>query len=184
MQIDAYQSVNIYGWWAQPRLTLAWEDIKQKGFSWRQLRELGFGAEQLKTLQPDKTQWIQRGGLQLTDITDMQVFPVNPLTDFRADLAELWNLKCSPDQLVLMGVTYTQLLQRGLNPQIMFYFNFSLSDWMQLGMLASDVEMITPQDCSAVFGLDKSELLQIVNDFRHITIQIPGPNTQPTDSAS
>ena len=34
-------------WWAQPQLTLAWEDIKANNLSWRQLRELGLKVEEL-----------------------------------------------------------------------------------------------------------------------------------------
>lgn len=165
MKIDSYQSVMIYGWWAQPRFTLAWEDVKQRGISWRQLRDLGFEAEELRQMQPDKMEWIQRGGLQLQDIVDMMVFPVNPLIDFRADLAELWNIKCTPEQLCRMGVTYEQLLSRGLNPNIMFYFDFTLSEWARLGMRLEDVDAMTPEECRAVFSIDESEVRKIFSDF-------------------
>ena len=60
MQIDPYQSVKIFGWWAQPRLTLAWEDVKHAQLSWRSLRNIGFQPGQLKALQPDKTEWLRR----------------------------------------------------------------------------------------------------------------------------
>ena len=112
MELTPSQSVKIFGWWAQPRLTLAWEDIKTNNLSWRHLRELGLQPHQLQRVQPDKMQWIQRGGLHPRDILDMTVFPVNPLTDFRVDLAELWNLQCSPEQLLEMNVTFEQLLER------------------------------------------------------------------------
>jgi hypothetical protein len=165
MELDPHQSVRIFGWWAQPRLTLAWEDIKQKNLSWRHLRDLGLKPEELMLVQPDKMQWIQRGGLQLHDILDMTVFPVNPLTDYRADLAELWNLQCTPEQLREMGVTYRQLVERGLNPQIMFYFNFSLSQWMKLGMAEHDIEALKDRECEAIFGMPKTEVAAIVADF-------------------
>ena len=146
-------------------MTLAWEDIKHRNISWRALRDLGFEPEELKSIQPDKTEWIQRGGLQLSDIPDMVVFPVNPLTDFRADLAEIWNLKCSPEQLKLMGVTFKQLLVRGLNPDIMFYFDFTFSEWIKLGLMPEDVKGMPDAHCVKVFGVGQSELLQIYADF-------------------
>jgi hypothetical protein len=165
MKINAYQSVMIHGWWAQPRLTLAWEDVKHKNISWRQLRDLGFEPVDLKRIQPDKMEWIQRGGLQLHDLVDMMVFPVNPLTDYRADLAELWNLKCSHAQLLQMGVTFEQLVKRGLNAQIMYYFDFSLSEWVDLGMTKKDVLSMTDAECQTVFAVDKNELMQIFDEF-------------------
>ena len=87
--INAVQSVKIFGFWRQPVLTLSWTDIKQHNLTWRQLRALGLEAEMLKRVQPDKAEWIQRGGIQVADLTDMTCFPVNPLTDFGVDLTEL-----------------------------------------------------------------------------------------------
>lgn len=165
MQIDPYQSVKIFGWWAQPRLTLAWEDVKHAQLSWRSLRNLGFQPEQLKTLQPDKTEWLQRGMLQLDDIADMTVFPINPLTDFRADLAELWNLKCSSDALLAMGVTHQQLLAKGMNAQIMYYFDFTLAQWSNLGLRRADVEDMQERECVQIFGVEKTELMHIMDEF-------------------
>jgi hypothetical protein len=72
--------------------------------TWRNLRALGIEAQALKQLQSDKYEWLQRGGIQVSDLIDMVVFPVNPLTDFGVDLAELWQLRCSTharDKLLL-----------------------------------------------------------------------------------
>ena len=165
MELTPSQSVKIFGWWAQPRLTLAWEDIKTNNLSWRHLRELGLQPHQLQRVQPDKMQWIQRGGLHPRDILDMTVFPVNPLTDFRVDLAELWNLQCSPEQLLEMNVTFEQLLERGLNAQIMFYFNFSLSQWAKLGLAAGDVQAFSAAECEAIFGMSPDEVSGIIADY-------------------
>lgn len=166
MKITPYQSIQIFGWWAQPRLTLTWEDIKHRNISWRILREMGFEPDELKNIQPDKTEWTGRGGLQICDIADMVVFPVNPLTDFRADLAELWNLKCTPVQLRQMGVTFKQLLMRGLNPDIMFYFDFTFADWVKLGLTSEDIDGMSEENCKKIFSVGKAELLQIYKDFR------------------
>ena len=165
MELTPVQSVKIFGWWAQPRLTLAWEDIKTNNLSWRQLRDLGLHPHQLQRVQPDKMQWIQRGGLQLRDILDMTVFPVNPITDFRVDLAELWNLQCTPEQLLEMHVTFEQLLERGLNAHIMFYFNFSLSQWVKLGLTAEDVKAFSAAECDAIFGMTPDEVSGIIADY-------------------
>jgi hypothetical protein len=35
---------------------------------------------------------MHRGVIQVSDLLDMTVFPVNPLTDFCVDLAHLWDL--------------------------------------------------------------------------------------------
>ena len=55
----------------------------------------------------------------------MTVFPVNPLTDFGVDLAELWALRCSAAQMAAMGITFDQLLAKSITPQIRSAFAMS-----------------------------------------------------------
>lgn len=160
------QSVRIFGWWAQPRVTLGWEDIKATEKTWGELRGLGIGAEDLKRLQPDKMEWIQRGGVRLDDMRDMRVFPVNPIVDFRADLAELWKMAPTAQELHDMQVNYQQLVKRGLSPSIMFYFGFELSDWHLLGLDTYQVSQWSETDTKKVFGIGKHETCNILADFK------------------
>ena len=99
IQIDAYQSIQLFGYKRQPILTISWNDVKRENFTWRYLRSLSFQAEDLRRLQPDKQEWLQRGGVNMQDLKDMIVFPVNPLIDFGADLGELWNMQCSVESV-------------------------------------------------------------------------------------
>jgi hypothetical protein len=163
--ISAVQSVKIFGFWRQPVLTLSWTDIKQHNLTWRQLRALGFDAEVLQRVQPDKAEWIQRGGIQVADLIDMTCFPVNPLTDFGVDLAELWSLRCSPAQMAAMGITFDHLLAKGITPQIMSAFAFTLSDWTELRFAAWHAEKMGEDDSQRVFALSKSELVRILHSF-------------------
>ena len=165
MKITALQSVHIFGWWNQPRITLAWEDVKDLKLSWAALRRLGFDPVDLKHIQPDNHEWIKRGSLAFTDIKDMTVFPVNPLKDFHADLAELWNMACTCDDLLVMNVTFDDLLNAGLNPQIMAYFNMRLSEWVSLGMSVNHIKHISDAECLSIFGLDREEVVSITNTF-------------------
>lgn len=163
--VTAPQSVKIFGYWAQPILTLSWTDVKQHNLTWRQLRALGLSADELKRLQPDKTEWIQRGGIQTSDLIDMTTFPVNPLTDFGVDLAELWALRCSASQMAAMGITFEQLLAKGISPQIMGAFAMPLSDWSDLQFSAQHAEAMSADDALRVFALPKSELVRILKSF-------------------
>ena len=110
MKLTAYQSITLFGLARQPVLTLSWADIKTENFTWRELRALDLPAEDLKKMQPDKNEWLQRGGVGLEDLKDMVVFPVNPLTDFAVDLAELWKMQCSVDEMLKMGIHYDHLV--------------------------------------------------------------------------
>lgn len=173
VQISAFQSVSLFGWLKQPILTLSWNDVKYHHFTWRQLRSLGLGPETLQKLQPDKHEWLQRGGIQVSDLLDMTVFPVNPLTDFGVDLAELWQLQCTPPKLASMGVTVNHLIAKGMTPEIMAAFAFSLSDWLELSFGQAHAENLTNDDCLRVFLLEKRELLRLLQTFGSHAAQAP-----------
>ena len=78
VRVTSLQSVRLFGIFRQPIMVLSWHDVKQHNFTWRNLRALGLEAQELKQLQPDKNEWLQRGGIQVADLIDMIVFPVNP----------------------------------------------------------------------------------------------------------
>jgi hypothetical protein len=165
VQISAVQSVSLFGWFQQPILTLSWHDVKHHHFTWRQLRSLELPSETLKKLQPDKHEWLQRGGIQVSDLLDMIVFPVNPLTDFGVDLAELWQLQCLPVKMASMGITMDHLFAKGMTPEIMAAFAFSLSDWLELQFGLEHANSLTNDDCLRIFVLEKKELLRLLQSF-------------------
>lgn len=165
VRITPYQSTCLFGWWKQPILTLSWHDIKTNNFTWRQLRALDLTPEQLKNTQSCVTEWIQRGGIQITDIPDMTVFPVNPLTDFGVDLSELWSLKCECGEMKRMGITYDQLIERGITPQIMHAFNMPLSSWVDLGFNEKHAGYFSDAEARHVFAVQQNELQSIIRTF-------------------
>lgn len=163
--LNAAESVNLFGWFAQPIKTLSWEDVKTNLFTWRHLRAHGIESERLKKVQSDKHEWINRGGLQTSDLVDMTIFPINPITDFGVDLAELWQMQCSAQNLLSMNVTYEQLLDKGLSVDIMQCFGFPLSAWVDLGFQTNHAEILSNEESLRVFGMQTGELLTILASF-------------------
>ena len=177
IKIDAYQSIQLFGYKRQPILTLSWNDVKRENFTWRYLRSLDFKAEDLQLMQPDKQEWLQRGGVNMQDLKDMLVFPVNPLIDFGADLGELWNMECSVDDMLKMNITYTQLIQKGITPAIMAAFRLPLSAWVQLGFQQEHAACMHANETQLIFGLDQTELVNILNDFNRNSLTEKNKNT-------
>jgi len=166
MEINALQSVRLFGLWDQPRSVVSWDDLKAFGHSWRMLRtQYEFSATDLKTIQPDKAEWILRGQLTLHDLPDMLVFPINPYTDMGADIGEVWSMGWPVELQVMMGVTYGQMHTRGLTPQIMSYFNFPLSQWQALQFTQSDAEKLHEHEVQDIFSISKPELLTITQEI-------------------
>ena len=171
VSVSALQSIKVFGLWRQPVLVLSWTDVKNLNLTWRYLRTLGIDAQSLKNLQPDKNEWIQRGGIQLSDLHDMLVFPVNPLTDFGVDLAELWQMRCNTSILVSMGITFDQLIAKGITAQIMAAFALPLSDWIELGFGIEHAQGMRDDECKMVFNIEKTEFMNILK-----TCQPPCPS--------
>lgn len=164
IEVSAQQSLRIFGLWDQPRTLCTWADIKALGLSWRELRtDLGLLAEELHRLQPDKKEWISRGRLTLHDLPDMTCFPINPFEDLGADLGEVWSMRWSLAELAGMAVTYEQMRASGITTQIMQWFDWPLSAWVELGFSAEHVD---GEEMAAIFGLPAHELRRILRDER------------------
>ena len=168
--MSAQQSVKIFGWWDQPRHVVVWDDLKKLTKSWRQLRrDFGFSPEDLKQIQPDKKEWIQRGALTLHDLLEMTIFPINPFKDLGADIAEVWSMHWSVEDLARMGVSFQDMQKRGLSAQIMQHFQIPLSGWLKLKINANDVKQMNDDEIDYVFQLDRDELLHIIDSHYSYT---------------
>ena len=110
----------------------------------------------------------------------MTVFPVNPLSDFGVDLAELWALRCSGAQMAAMGITFDQLLAKSITPQIRSAFAMTLSDWADLHFAKRHSQSIQEDDCQRVFVLSKAELVRILRSFAPEFSAFQPPNAAST----
>jgi len=162
MELTARESIVFFGWWDQPRTILAWDDVKSRCCSWKSLRQQ-FSRENLQRMQPDKGEWIKRGALTLHDLVDMSIFPINPISDLHADLAEVWSMHWTADEMKMMGMSYAQMRRSGLNFQIMQHFGFSLQAWASLQLDARDVDPMSDAECISLFGLAPQEVKDILS---------------------
>jgi hypothetical protein len=161
--ITAPQSIAIFGLWDQPRQVLEWQDVTSRNLTWRALREtMQFDAESLKKLQPDPVEWVHRASITLQDLPDMTCFPVNPFEHLHADLAEVWSMRWPADTLKQFNVTYEQLRMKGMNPQVMQHFNFTLGQWMTLGLQQAHVRTMDEECVSRCFDMAKDEVLEVL----------------------
>lgn len=172
------QSCFIFGWFDQPRSTLDWNDViastlndNLKTLTWRLLRsaDCGITQQNLKLMQPDAQQWITRGLVTTNDVPDLLIFPVNPMRDLKIDLAELWsmmsNLDLTSRNLCEMGVSYKELVNKGLTSELMYYFNFTLAEWKALGMQSTDIREFSDETCTQLFQMPQKEVSDILEKF-------------------
>ena len=165
MEINALQSIRLFGLWEQPRTIVNWDDLKALRHSWRTLRtQYEFSAMDLQCIQPDKAEWILRGQLTLHYLPDMLVFPINLYTDMGADIGEVWGMRWPVELQVMMGVTYSHMHSRGMTPEIMSYFTFPLSQWQALQFSQRDAEKLTVDDIKSIFSLSTTELHTILQE--------------------
>ena len=165
--VNARQSIAIFGLWDQPRQVLEWQDITSRNLTWRTLRDsIGLEAEQLKRMQPDPVEWVHRASITLQDLPDMVCFPVNPFVHLHADLAEVWSMRWSADTLKQFNVTYEQLRDKGMNAHVMQHFNFTLGQWMGLGLRQQHVQTMDGEVVMRCFDMQKDEVVEITTNYK------------------
>lgn len=164
MHITPRASIQIFGWFDQPHSVLMWSDVKVLNLTWRRLREeFEFTPQQLYSLQADKQEWILRGSLRTSDLPEMSIFPINPLSDLRVDIGELCVQQWDHETLTSMGVTYEQMKEYGMTPAIMSFYRFPLSGWVALGLKAAHVRDWSDRESIDTFGFGVPELCRIVD---------------------
>lgn len=161
------QSIAIFGLWDQPRKVLEWQDITSRNLTWRTLRDsIGLEAAQLKRIQPDPIEWVHRASITLQDLPDMVCFPVNPFVHLHADLAEVWSMRWPAETLLQFDVTFEQLREKGMNAQVMQHFNFTMGQWMGLGLRSHHVEVMDAEVARRCFDTNKEEVMEMTTNYR------------------
>jgi hypothetical protein len=64
-----------------------------------------------------------------------------------------------------MGIKMDHLTAKGMTPEIMAAFAFSLSDWLELDFREAHASSLSHDDCLRVFLLEKKELLRLLQTF-------------------
>lgn len=160
-----WQSIKIFGLWDQPRTMLSWIETKQRKLTWGFLRELEISSDELIQLQPNKKEWICAGCICAEDCVDAIDLGIHPFNDLCLDLAQLWKFKFSASNLKKMNVTYDDLYKNGMNPEIMFYFSFTLSSWIELGFRQRHLV----NEHAQVFNMSCKELSSILSQIENQT---------------
>lgn len=164
--LSARQSISIFGLWDQPRQILEWQDITSRSLTWRALRDsLELTPEQLRQVQPCVEDWVNRACITLHDLPDMMCFPVNPFIHLHADLAEVWSMRWSSDTLKQLSVTFDQLRAKGMTVQVMQHFNFTLGQWMNLGLTQLHVKNMDEDGVRRVFDMQKNEVIEVIENY-------------------
>ena len=165
--VSARQSIAIFGLWDQPRNVLEWQDITARNLTWRTLRDsIELAAEQLRRVQPDPVEWVHRACITLQDLPDMTCFPVNPFAHLHADLAEVWSMRWPADTLKQLDVTYEQLRDKGMNANVMQHFNFTLGQWMGLGLQQQHVQLMDAEVVGKCFEMSKDEVMEVAANYK------------------
>jgi hypothetical protein len=65
-----------------------------------------------------------------------------------------------------MGITFDQLIAKGITPQIMAVFALPLSDWTELGFGSQHTSLMHNHECKLVFNIEKTEFMAILQTFQ------------------
>jgi hypothetical protein len=154
------QAVTIHGW-MKARTVLTWGDVLNNDkltFAFL-MGTCRLTEHQLHMLQPDLQAWIKYKRAFLEDSPWMTVWDVNPIQDFKADLADLIRMKWQSETLHKLGVTYEELVRLGLTHDTMLLFGLTLMGWSQVGFCRQHADAIPDSTLYKLFGMPKGSVL-------------------------
>lgn len=152
------QSVRVHGW-LKPKRTLTWEDIAAvPRMTVPFLAMQGIAPKDIRTLQPDIMRWIHERRVSFEDVPYMTDWPLHPITHLGGDISTLVRFGYPPELLLKLGLDFRMLTSLGLNTQWMKLFDFSLKDWVGLGMTERDTDGMSDNDIRGLFGTDRQSL--------------------------
>ena len=158
VRLSPAQATSIHGWGNKLKLTLSWKDIEDNHIQFDHLLGLGVRAQDLVTIQPNVEKWVSHAGCKAIHALHLLPLKANPFTDLHGDLADVICLKANSKQLKDMGVSYDQLVQNGLTPDIMRIMGLSLQSWIDLGFTAQHMQTLTDCQLSKVFNMTRHTL--------------------------
>lgn len=153
------QSVTIHGWF-NPKRTISWEDILSDSSITvkRLVVDAKLSQESLKKIQPDIFEWINKKYVSYGDVPHMTGFPLNPISHLHGDISTLVTHRYSAQTLSAVGLTYKKLQSHHLNAKWMKLMNFTLKEWMCLGMNLSDINCMSEGEVVEIFGTCKATI--------------------------
>lgn len=158
VRLSPAQATSIHGWGSKLKLTLSWKDIEDKHIQFDQLLTLGVQVQDLMVIQPNVEKWVSHAGCKPAHALHLLPLKANPFTDLHGDLADVICLKANSKQLKDMGVTYDQLVQNGMTPEIMRIMGLSLQSWIDLGFGSHHMQYLTDSQLSKVFNMTRHTL--------------------------
>lgn len=155
--LTAYQAIDIYGW-KQPILVLDWNTVVEQKLSFARLHKtLHIATQDLKRLQPLKKEWLKENLFSVDDLPDLLPWKVHAFDDLNMSLAEFMCARpLDANFLKETGVTFHQLLAKGLTVDLIKMFPFSVAEWRSLGMGREFVDGLSDVTCGQLFHMPKS----------------------------
>jgi hypothetical protein len=75
----------------------------------------------------------------------------------------------SADTLKQFEVTFEQLRDKGMNAQVMQHFNFTLGQWMGLGLRNHHVQVMDGDIVKRCFDMHKDEVVEVTASYKSYT---------------
>jgi hypothetical protein len=75
-------------------------------------------------------------------------------------------MRWSADTLKQFNVTFEQLRAKGMNVHVMQHFNFTLGQWMSLGLMLQHVEVMEEDSISRCFDMKKAEIIDVLMNYQ------------------
>jgi hypothetical protein len=152
--ITPMQGIYVHGI-LNTRRTLSWFDIVDNSkMTAKYLLSLSLSPEELHHIQPDPHLWVQTGKVTGADVEALQSWPLHPIDHFKMDIGEFLLQRYPVRILKSLGISYDYLIDKlGMNFCTLGMFGYTWKDWVDLGLNADHVQMMTLKQVGSVFNI-------------------------------
>ena len=128
--------------------------------NFRSLLGFNLGFQELHILQPDLDAWIRAQKASVSDCPDMSLWGAHPIRDFKADLADVVNMKWDAETMLRMGLRYDDLVQLGMTQETMILFShLTLMGWASIGFRREHCATVSANLLYRIFGMSKVDIM-------------------------
>jgi len=149
--------VKLFGYTLDAKKTLTWKDIcLHENISLVKCIEVGVDVKKLYRMQPNIREWIKLNKISIEHINVVaDTWKPHLFNDFHGNLGDmiLYRETIKPEMLVQSKIKFSDLQDKyGLDFNSMLILNYTLDEWLKLGLKESFVSAHTDEQLQALFG--------------------------------
>ena len=174
IRLYPHQSIELYGYTFDAKKTLSWKDIiNNDNITLIKCIECNIPPPKLYKLQPNIKEWVKLGKIKISHFHIVyDHWKPHIFNDFNGNLGDLITYKeyIQPRMLIEKNIKFQELVEKyGLAFENMKFLNYSLDNWIRIGMTEQFINSLNEEQIIFLFGKNVSiqSLLEMIQRFQN-----------------